>query len=396
MATGRNQLFRWQGLNREGQPVTYEGITFQEVMQAEKEEDEGKKERETAQKTTMQESQALEAIGKFNRTEPSMAMAEKAGPDAWATAPKESLQQIAEGQVLNEMYGGPMGLARGQGITSNISAPAKQFMSGLEKEQKGEGKLKFQSQMKQDTPESKSNAMDILDRLQTSGQYPNVNWDAWKNRITDSYDGAYQFNKIFTGGQTTTDEAVRKENLIRPAKAATSAATSAAGTSAKMRTEKAEGKILPATASEKLGDFVASMSQMNELLTGIKNPDSPQGPISQWKKANPYDWKAQGKQQLVASTKQLVGKALEGGVLRKEDEEKYNKILPKMGDTYESAELKSKQLMTMLNNAYMAKRQSYEMATYDVSRYPKSLNQETKIINGVTYEKRDDGKWHRK
>jgi len=140
-------------------------------------------------------------------------------------------------------------------------------------------------------------------------------------------------------------------------------------TKAGLQATKEEGAILSETSAERLGDFDASISQMGELLTGLNNPDAPQGPIEQWKKVNPYDWKAQGKQQLVAATKQLVGKALEGGVLRKEDEEKYAKILPTMGDTYESAKLKTEQLSAMLNNAYVAKRSALKNAGYDVKNF---------------------------
>jgi len=104
------------------------------------------------------ESSAMEAIGKFNRSEPMAAMAEKAGPDAWETAPKEDLQKISEGQVLNEMYGSPMGLARGYGLTSNTSEPAQKFVSNLKDESKAnEENLRFKAQMEKDTHETKSN-----------------------------------------------------------------------------------------------------------------------------------------------------------------------------------------------------------------------------------------------
>jgi hypothetical protein len=141
---------------------------------------------------------------------------------------------------------------------------------------------------------------------------------------------------------------------------------------AKAAGERGAGVTLSETAARGLGDFQASQSQLSSLLEGINNPDAPQGPIAQWRKANPLDWRAQGKQQLVASTKQLVGKALEGGVLRKEDEEKYNKILPTMGDTYESALLKTWQLRDMLDNAYQAGLGALESAGYDVSKFPRS------------------------
>ena len=54
--------------------------------------------------------------------------------------------------------------------------------------------------------------------------------------------------------------------------------------------------------------------------------------------------------------KQVIGKALEGGVLRKEDEEKYNEILPTITDTAEVAIRK----MQMLNNRRKKAKAIYE------------------------------------
>ena len=341
-----------------------------------------------------QRRQAQAGIEMFNRlnmpqNQQAMQMAEQEGPNAWAAAPRENLQHIAEGQVMNERYGGqfqnPRGGARRMGLTANTSEEARQFVKGLETEMNQTGRgggILSRWKAEQDTPETKSKALDLLEAIKENGQYPNINWDAWENRILANYNGAFKFNEVFSAGQTSTDEAVRKEGLIRPQKVATTEATTIAGIQAK----KKEGEILSESASERLGDFGASISQMGELITGIKNPDAPQGPIAQIRKVNPFDWQAQAKQQLVAATKQLVGKALEGGVLRAEDERKYEKILPTMQDTYESASLKSEQLLTMLNNSYSAKRSALSAAGYDISKFPagyKTKNQR-KVWNEQT------------
>jgi hypothetical protein len=187
---------------------------------------------------------------------------------------------------------------------------------------------------------------------------------------------------------------VQNEVAMRQGKVKTSAQTSAASTEAKIKTESAlapisaqtEGLIaggkakgardagvtLSEASAERLGDFNSSQAQIRTLSEQFSNPDAPQGPIAQLRKLNPYDWEAQAKQQLVAATKQLVGKALEGGVLRAEDEVKYNKILPTIGDTYQAAVKKTKNLQTMLDNAYSAKLTSLKNAGYDVSRFSKS------------------------
>jgi hypothetical protein len=175
-------------------------------------------------------------------------------------------------------------------------------------------------------------------------------------------------DEYYSQGQKNNQKVDLENKLIEP-RTKTKASTTTAG----LQATKDEGAILSETAAERLGDFDASISQMGELLNGLNNPDAPQGPIAQWKKVNPYDWQAQGKQQLVAATKQLIGKALEGGVLRKEDEDKYAKILPTMGDTYESAKLKTEQLSAMLNNAYTAKRSAFKNAGYDVTKFSGSV-----------------------
>ncbi len=186
---------------------------------------------------------------------------------------------------------------------------------------------------------------------------------------------------------------VQKIEETLPGKVKTAAQTTAASTASKIGTEagmadisantagiiaggKEKGKrdaglTLSASEAGKIGDFNASLAQLNVLSESFSNPDAPQGPISQIRKANPYDWQAQAKQQLVAATKQLVGKALEGGVLKAEDEKKYEKILPKIGDTYDSAIQKTKNLETMIGNAYNSRLEALRNSGYDVSKFEK-------------------------
>lgn len=201
------------------------------------------------------------------------------------------------------------------------------------------------------------------------------------------------------GIKQAANKAVAVETATSPIKTQTAANTSAASTKAKLEAEKGN-LVLSETASERLGDVQASMSQLGELVNGLKNPELPQGPISQIRRLNPYDWQAQTKQQLIASTKQLVGKALEGGVLRAEDEVKYNKILPTMADTYESASKKTEQLQSMLDNAYKAKLGSLKKAGYDVSNFSPSVNTPpkpqgtgtiAKVANTADYNKLPSG-----
>lgn len=71
------------------------------------------------------------------------------------------------------------------------------------------------------------------------------------------------------------------------------------------------------------------------------------GPIKGIQRFNPWS-DARKAQADVDRVRQTVGKALEGGVLRKEDEEKYKKILATLGDTPETALYKIDSLVSTL------------------------------------------------
>ena len=78
---------------------------------------------------------------------------------------------------------------------------------------------------------------------------------------------------------------------------------------------------------------------------------------------------AKQRQAVIDRVKQVIGKALEGGVLRKEDEYKYTKILPTIGDPPEVAKTK----LAGLHRALTSKREilveSLTDAGYDTSRF---------------------------
>ena len=67
--------------------------------------------------------------------------------------------------------------------------------------------------------------------------------------------------------------------------------------------------------------------------------------------------------------KQIIGKALEGGVLRKEDEVKYAKILPTIGDPDSVAQAKIDNLISLLGQRREIELSAREDAGYDVSKF---------------------------
>lgn len=81
-------------------------------------------------------------------------------------------------------------------------------------------------------------------------------------------------------------------------------------------------------AINKISEYETSSQLLNNLGEEINSKAKLMGPIvGRFKSMNPYDQDVQFLRGRIETTKQIVAKAMEGGVLRKEDTEKYNKIL---------------------------------------------------------------------
>lgn len=92
------------------------------------------------------------------------------------------------------------------------------------------------------------------------------------------------------------------------------------------------------TVATALTDVQSSLSELNKLSSAIQSGNGEVSPIvGTLRSINPYDVDQKTLLAMIDKTRQIVGKALEGGVLRKEDEEKYRKILPTTSDTKEVA-----------------------------------------------------------
>lgn len=109
-----------------------------------------------------------------------------------------------------------------------------------------------------------------------------------------------------------------------------------------------EGAKLEQGAVQKIAEFKEGLIQIGNLEKAIKDGAGYMGPVAGMATAPIIGRVAQavgytGPAQLEAKInliKQTIGKALEGGVLRKEDEEKYAKILPTIDDVPEVAAAK--------------------------------------------------------
>lgn len=106
-------------------------------------------------------------------------------------------------------------------------------------------------------------------------------------------------------------------------------------------------------------DAQNAIDMVNRLSQSIATTKKT-GPIKGLSTLSPYATEALDLQAQIDLARQVVGKFLEGGVLRKEDEEKYKKILPTMYDTPEVAQRKLRNLAIELQN---------RMAQYEATGY---------------------------
>lgn len=116
----------------------------------------------------------------------------------------------------------------------------------------------------------------------------------------------------------------------------------------------------------------ATEQGINMLDNLVENPSFKSltnSPLDKLRVLNPWDEDAQSFQQLIATTKQVIGKGLEGGVLRKEDEEKYKQILPKLGEPLNIRQRKAQQLRDMLENKYNTDISSLQSTGANVSNF---------------------------
>lgn len=109
------------------------------------------------------------------------------------------------------------------------------------------------------------------------------------------------------------------------------------------------GKPLNESAVKQLSESRAALQSLNDLRQVLKDNEQYIGPLAGFQSYYPY---SEGKvaQAKINLVKQRVGKALEGGVLRKEDEDKYKEILATLFDTPATAIAKTDSLIQTLQN----------------------------------------------
>lgn len=125
------------------------------------------------------------------------------------------------------------------------------------------------------------------------------------------------------------------------------------------------GKPLSNTAIKDITQTETALEGIKELKDLIAENEQYIGPIKGLQAYNPFS-KSRQIQADVDRIRQRVGKALEGGVLRKEDEEKYKKILAVLTDTPETAAYKINQLIVDLNRELSTYKKNQALAGRNV------------------------------
>jgi hypothetical protein len=137
-----------------------------------------------------------------------------------------------------------------------------------------------------------------------------------------------------------------------------------------------QGRPVTSGDANRIADLDTSLNDLDVLekeVTGMTGTGSRIGAALPNVVTELTGWGADSKsrQAVIDRVKQVIGKALEGGVLRKEDEEKYKKILPTIGDDPTVAASKIAGLKQAIEQRRGTSLDSYADAGYDVERYRK-------------------------
>lgn len=130
------------------------------------------------------------------------------------------------------------------------------------------------------------------------------------------------------------------------------------------------GKMLPANTVLALNEGKNVARLLPEVESAIKENLGKFGPVTgRVRGANPYDETAQTFDAQMRAGSQSFGRFMEGGVLRKEDEEKYRKMFPQMKDDDAVKKNKLSIIRKMLAEKYEDDRKTLGSSGYDVSGF---------------------------
>jgi len=129
-----------------------------------------------------------------------------------------------------------------------------------------------------------------------------------------------------------------------------------------------KGEKIPAAQVVNIAEGVAELKTLPDIRETIAQNKEIFGPVTgRLGSLNPYNEKVKTVDAQMRLKAQAIGKFMEGGVLRKEDEDKYRRMLPDVSDTPEMAENKLTLVERMLQNKINEQQKGLKGSGYDTS-----------------------------
>lgn len=143
-------------------------------------------------------------------------------------------------------------------------------------------------------------------------------------------------------------------------------------TRAEKEAEAKKGKLIGAPTVVNVNEGAASARKLPDINVLIESNKDIFGPVGGTARSiNPYDTRAQSIDAEMRAASQQFGRYMEGGVLRKEDEDKYRRMFPKIGDTFPVAKNKLNTVNRMLALKFNSDIDALQKSGYDVSGFQK-------------------------
>lgn len=156
----------------------------------------------------------------------------------------------------------------------------------------------------------------------------------------------------------------------------------------KIESETSRGKMLPSDKVLALQEGAQIPTMLQDIKGTLESSKDMFGPVAgRLATANPYNEKAKTADAQIRTAAQSFGKFMEGGVLRKEDEEKYRKMFPNLSDTPEVAANKLAIVERLLTQKQAGSLEGLRASGYDIEglskpglipELPKVLTQQNK------------------
>jgi hypothetical protein len=141
-----------------------------------------------------------------------------------------------------------------------------------------------------------------------------------------------------------------------------------------------KGKELSQATILKLNEANVIPNTLDTLKTAIEEKSHLFGPVmGRMGQANPYDVEARSFDAEIRAASQQFGRYMEGGVLRKEDEEKYRRMFPNLSDVPEVAVNKLATVRQLLENKRQSDFAAFEAQGFSLAGIKKEKKTEETI-----------------